>query len=111
MGYFSSNQFSGNYWADDLFHGAGSTPTPIPGPSPFGPFEDIMTARPRSGNSYGLSHDFITMFGGRPTPIMFYEPDAISFHSNYYYNSRTNQLFRRVATPDNRAVWKSVGEN
>jgi hypothetical protein len=75
------------------------------------PFEEIMANRPRSGNAHGLSHNFITLFGGQPTQIMFYEPDAISFHGNYYYNARTNQLFRKIATPDNRAVWKSVGEN
>lgn len=107
MGYFSNNAFSGNYWASNMFHGAGSTPVPIP----LTPFEEIMSHRPRSGNDHGLSHNFITLFHGRPTPIMFYEPDPTSFHEEYYYHSRMNQLFKKLHTPDGRVVWKGVGES
>jgi hypothetical protein len=75
------------------------------------PFEEIMAARPRSGNYHGLSHNFITLYGGRPVTIIFYEPDPTSFHGNYYYNARENQLFKKLKTPDHRVVWKAVGEN
>jgi hypothetical protein len=75
------------------------------------PFEEIMAARPRAGNAHGLSHNFITLYGGKPIEIIFYEPDPASFHGEFYYNARSNQLFKKLATPDNRIVWKSVGEN
>lgn len=109
MSYYSSNFFGGNYWASNLFHGAGTSPAPSP--SSLTPFEEIMANRPRAGNTHGLSHNFITLFGGRPIEISFVEPDPTSFHGDYYYNSRENQLFKKLMTPDHRVVWKAVGEN
>lgn len=109
MNYFGANFFGGNYWGNNMFHG-GSSPTPTP-PGPLTPFEEIMLRRPRSGNAHGFSHNFITLFRGQPVLLMFWEPDPTTFHGSYYYNSRENQLFQKLLTPDHRAVWKSVGEN
>lgn len=75
------------------------------------PFEEIMSHRPRSGNAYGPSHNFITLFGGTLVEIIFYEPEPSSHHGEYYYNARENMLFKKIETPDNRVVWKAVGEN
>lgn len=74
------------------------------------PFEEIMAARPRSGNNHGLSHNFITLYGGRPIEISFVEPDPESYHGEFYYNSRFNSLFKKIKTSDNRHVWKQVSE-
>ena len=75
------------------------------------PFEEIMSRRPVAGNAHGLSHNFITLFHGKPVELWFHEPDPTSFHDEYYYNSRENMLFKKLRTPDNRVVWKAVGEN
>lgn len=107
--FFGNNFFGGNFWGNNMFHG-GSTPTPTP-PGPLTVLAEIIAARPRSGNNHGLSHNFITIFGGRPVTVIFYEPDPVSFHGDYYYNARENQLFKKLQTPDHRVVWKAVGEN
>lgn len=49
-------------------------------------------------------------------PIQFYEPDATTFRSEYYYNARENVLYQRVATlaegcsVNSGWVWKRITE-
>jgi len=33
-------------------------------------------------------------FGGKPVPLHAQEPDPNSFHSDFYYNTTQNQLYR-----------------
>jgi hypothetical protein len=41
-------------------------------------------------------HRFIELYGGELIPVSNYEPDPQTSRYDYYYNSRTNQLFKRI---------------
>ena len=53
-------------------------------------------------------HRFIELLGGTAVLISNYEPDPLTFRDEYYYNSRTNQLFKLIRKDARYAYWKSV---
>lgn len=57
-------------------------------------------------------HRFIELFGGEVVEIWNYEPDPRTFRGDYYYNARTNQLFRKIVStgPDGAilAHWRNA---
>ena len=58
--------------------------------------QDILLRRGRStvgGQSVGMA---IELSGGKLVPIQHYEPDPITSHDEYYYNSTHNVLYKRV---------------
>lgn len=79
-------------------------------PPPFNMLEDIMAIRNTNRNSYGTS---------LPTSILdrmgiisivsqyFNEPDPMTSHESYYYNSRLNKLFVKLNTLP--PVWRQIG--
>lgn len=50
---------------------------------------------------------FVELFGRESVPIQHYEPDARTFRHDFYYNSRTNQLFRRIKS-GTFPVWRPI---
>jgi len=55
----------------------------------------------------GESIRFLELYGRRFVPLSFVEPDPNTAHGKYYYNTRTNVLYRKVIAGD-RYVWKRV---
>jgi hypothetical protein len=59
---------------------------------------------------------WVEYFAGVPVPIESWEPDATTYHENYYYNARENVLFQRVIAPAGACaerteyVWKRLSE-
>ena len=47
-------------------------------------------------------------FGTTTVPIHFTEPDPITSHDSYYYNSRLNRLYVRINTSP-VPVWRPIG--
>lgn len=70
-------------------------------------FEQLSRIRsiPSDG---GQPLTFIEKILGDKVPIYFWEPDPLTSHSDYYYNSRQNVLYKRKKFSDVRAVWFSV---
>jgi len=77
--------------------------------SDFTPLEDILVKRGRTGPFLGHTHNFITLFNGKPVELSFYQPDPNTFRDDYYYNSRENQLFKKILAGD-QFVWKPIGD-
>ena len=73
------------------------------------PIDEIFAHRGKSTSFSGVSHNFITLFGGKPTELIFYEPDPNTYRDNFYYNTRENRLFKKMKAGD-LFVWKDVGE-
>ncbi len=56
-------------------------------------------------------HRWVEQYGGEIVPYQNYAPDPITFRSQYYYNTRTNQLFKKeIIGGGTFAVWKTVSE-
>jgi len=77
-------------------------------------FDDIMLSR-RGLYPGGNSQRFIELTGGQEVPLTFIRPDPNTFRSDYYYNTRTNELFKKVTAtcpPTGRTstFWKKVSE-
>lgn len=113
MSYWSTNFFAGNYWASNLFTSQAEAPSPSSGgdgtePS-LDPLETIIDTRNAAVGVGTIPYRFIELFGGRPVVISFYEPDPNTSRSEFYYNSRENQLFKRCQAR-NRFFWKPVGD-
>ena len=66
---------------------------------------DLRSQFPLGG---GNPLQFVELANGRVVPKLFYEPDPSSFRNEYYYNSRLNRLYRKLATRDFKVVWKFV---
>jgi len=61
---------------------------------PFAPPASTPTPR----RSIGWNpHRMAELTGGAMIEVWNHEPDAQTFRQDYYYNSRTNQLFRRMS--------------
>lgn len=64
----------------------------------------------------GVAHNFVELYGGDIVPMQHYEPDAVTFHSDHYYNTSTNGLYRRIVTRNEpmigrtRAYWKLISQ-
>ena len=66
-------------------------------------FEELSRIRgiPSGG---GQSLVFIEKLLGDKIPVQFYEPDPLTSHTDYYYNSRQNVLYKRKMISNIRAV-------
>lgn len=51
---------------------------------------------------------FLELLGANKIPVLFYEPDALTSRTNYYYNARLNELYKRKVFNKHYAVWFSV---
>lgn len=51
---------------------------------------------------------FIEKILGSKVPMLFWEPDPLTSHNDYYYNTRQNVLYKRKIISNVRAVWFSV---
>lgn len=56
---------------------------------------DLLARRGTPTPGYN-PHRFVELFGGQLVPIYSYEPDPMTSRSDFYYNSRINQLFKRI---------------
>ena len=74
--------------------------------------DDITKYRSTPSQGYN-PHRFLELFGGTIVPIYNYEPDPQTSRNPYYYNSRTNQLFKRMSIIGDTeyAYWLAVSEN
>lgn len=60
---------------------------------------DILAKREadKTYPSGGDPHRFVELFGGRIVPYLDNSPDPTTFRDNYYYNTRENNLYVKVA--------------
>lgn len=70
-------------------------------------FEELSEKRGEPSEG-GMPLRFLEKLGAKMIPMQFYEPDALTSHSGYYYNTRKNVLYKRVKLNKYNAVWKSV---
>ena len=70
-------------------------------------FSDLSQARGNLGVGDNPLR-FIEKFGAKFVPVQFYEPDALTSHSEYYYNARLNILYKRNNLSKFNAVWHPV---
>lgn len=71
--------------------------------------QDLFSRRnqfKRGGVSYPAN--FVELYDGKMVESIPYEPDANTFRSNYYYNSFTNTLYKRIVTLNNKKAWKTI---
>ncbi|MEM3116865.1 MAG: hypothetical protein QW136_00460 [Nitrososphaerales archaeon] len=73
------------------------------------PGEQILLMRGKAGLFIGMPHRFIELYGGKPVSISFYPPDPMTHRENFYYNSRENQLFKKIKA-GKHYTWKAIGE-
>ena len=71
-------------------------------------FEDLTQHRgnPSIG---GNPHRFVELFGGEIVEMTFIEPDPQTFRGDFYYNTRFNQLFKKIKVGD-APFWKRISE-
>jgi len=55
----------------------------------------------------GNPNRFLELYGNELIPVEFYEPDASTFRSEYYYNTRENILYKKIPT-STVPHWKAV---
>lgn len=66
--------------------------------------------KPGTKNS-ALNYEFLHIKHGKNAKsleICSIEPDANTFHDNYYYNSKLNLLYIRYTTSDDKKFWKQL---
>lgn len=71
-------------------------------------FESLSEARGNPGVGHNANR-FIESLGGTYVINEFNEPDPITFRGDYYYNTRINQLFKKLVVGDVN-VWKRVSD-
>jgi len=72
---------------------------------------EILSRRGRTTVGFNPNR-FVELEGADAVPVMNYEPDPVTFRSEYYYNSRQNALFRKLTTEEcgeSTLVWKRIG--
>jgi hypothetical protein len=72
----------------------------------------ILDVKTRRGILGGGSnpHRFIELYGGTEVPLASEEPDALTFRSEYYYDTTLNRLFKKIRRDDGFMFWKGVSE-
>jgi hypothetical protein len=75
---------------------------------------DLLDRR-RPITNGGNPHRFMELVGGQEILYQFYEPDANTTRELYYYNTRTNILYKRIEVTNpgtNRrySIWKQISE-
>lgn len=70
-------------------------------------FEELSAVRgqPEEG---GNSIRIIEKLGAVMVPVQFYEPDAQTSHTEYYYNARLNILYKRKRLNQFYAIWQPM---
>lgn len=71
-------------------------------------FFDILSEKRGQPGVGGEPLVFLEKLGAVKTPVQFNEPDPLTFRSNYYYNARLNELYKRKVFNKYYAVWLSV---
>ena len=56
----------------------------------------------------GNPNRFMELFGNEFIPMQYYEPDPITFRDDFYYNTRSNVLYKKVNT-STIPFWKAIG--
>lgn len=74
------------------------------------PIDEIFAKRAKSLSFPGFSHNFITLFKGKPVELLTFEPDPNTYRDGFYYNSRENRLFKKMKA-GSLFVWKDVTES
>jgi len=54
-----------------------------------------------------LPHRLRELYNAESIPKQWYEPDPRTFRSRFYYNSRLNKVYMKIATPV-RSFWKQI---
>ena len=70
-------------------------------------WEELRNAHGKPGMG-GRALRLIERLGAKMVPMLFYQPDALSFHQEYYYNTRLNVLFKRKVLSEFNAIWQRV---
>ena len=70
---------------------------------------DVIARRGQSTTGYN-PHRFVELFGGTVVEAINYEPDPQTYRQEYYYNSRVNQLFKKlkISGDTDFYYWKSI---
>lgn len=74
-----------------------------------GIMQDIYRFRGSVTNGYN-PHRFVELYDGEVVQVLHYEPDPQSYRGKFYYNARTNQLYKKLLTGGLYAYWKSISE-
>lgn len=84
--------------------------------SPLGPLATGRTKISGNANSKLLyPATFLELNGARIIEVTAFEPDAMTYRGEYYYNAILNRLYRRIITKSNgkkiqKAHWVSCSE-
>lgn len=70
-------------------------------------FEELSVVRGRPEEG-GNSIRIIEKMGATMVPVQFYEPDAQTSHTEYYYNARLNILYKRKKLSQFHAIWQPM---
>jgi hypothetical protein len=83
-----------------------------------GTTDDFLTDlidRRRPGSEGGNPHRFVELYGGEAVEVTAFEPDPVTYRTDYYYNSIRNVLYRRVVvdnTIGNKvAFWQPASQS
>jgi len=68
---------------------------------------DVINLRTSHATGAGLNLRFVELAGAKMVEESYYEPNPITFRDQFYYNTRINQLFKKIGSTPN-PVWKSV---
>jgi hypothetical protein len=74
-----------------------------------GIMQDIHRFRGTITSGYN-PHRFVELYGGEVVEVSQYEPDPQSYRGKFYYNARTNQLYKKLFIGRIYAYWKSISE-
>lgn len=77
-------------------------------------FDEIMSNRGYPSQGYNPQR-WVELVDGEEVPMMFHEPDPQTHRTKYYYNSRTNQLKKKIETAHpltgaDVIYWKTVND-
>jgi len=68
---------------------------------------NVVSRRASEPLGGGLPLRFMELRGAHFVDQLFYEPDPVTFRSQFYYNTRINKLFKKINSKP-RPVWKQV---
>jgi hypothetical protein len=68
---------------------------------------NVISHRASEALGGGLPLQFMELRGAHFVDQLFYEPDPVTFRSQFYYNTRINKLFKKINSRP-RPVWKQV---
>ena len=74
---------------------------------------DLFNHRPKSYQGHNAITLLSELYGGSTIQLQSYEPDPITFRSQYYYNTSLNILYKKIISKSNNnvtAYWKKVSQ-